>query len=126
MSEVPVSEETIGRLRANAARPGISLSDEDVARIASGMFLRNVDAFVRLVERTPPDTIPDDLKDWNDLSLAEAGSGEHSGTESVAAPAAPRDPFAPLYQVADAIAARDVSPVELTELMLERIAQHDP
>src|SRR3954468_6933259 len=125
MSEVPVSEETIGRLRANAARPGISLSDEDVARIASGMFLRNVDAFVRLVERTPPDTIPDDLKDWNDLSLADARVGESSDAGTAPSPSDPRDPFAPLWVVADAIAARDVSPSELTELMLERIAQHD-
>jgi aspartyl-tRNA(Asn)/glutamyl-tRNA(Gln) amidotransferase subunit A len=126
MSEAPVSEETIGRLRANAARAGITLTDEDVARFAGGMFLRNVDAFVRLVERTPPDTIPDDLKDWNDASLADAGSGEQPGAASVAASADPRDPFAPLYQVAEAIAARDVSPSELTELMLERIARHDP
>ena len=40
MSEAPVSEETIGRLRANAARAGINLTDEDsrIMPVAGGGF----------------------------------------------------------------------------------------
>ncbi len=125
MAEVPVSEETIGRLRANAARAGIALGAEDIARITGGAFLRNVDAFVRLVERTPSGALPDDLKDWRDLSLdapdADDGASAPRGDTGDA-----RDPFAPLHMVGAAIAAREVSPTELTELMLARIARHDP
>ena len=36
------------------------------------------------------------------------------------------DPFAPIHVLADEIAAGGISPVELTEVCLERIAEHDP
>lgn len=125
MAEAPVSEETIGRLRSNAARAGIVLSEADLARIATGPFLRNVDAFVQLVEQTSVDTVPDDLKDWNDLSLSSNATAAESPILA-ALNTDPRDPFAPVHVVAAAIAAREVSPVELTELILARIEQHDP
>lgn len=60
-----VSEEMVARLRAGAAGAGIALSEDDLARIRAGAYLRNVEAFARLVARTPADTIPDDLKDWS-------------------------------------------------------------
>ena len=60
-----VSEETVTRLRANAAQAGIALSEDDLARIREGAYLRNIEAFARLVARIPADTIPDDLKDWS-------------------------------------------------------------
>lgn len=120
---IVVTEGTLERLRANATRAGITLSDADVTRIVAGPFLGNVDAFVALVAQTSPDTIPDDLKEWVDLSAMaaiESGSAPQPSADD------PRDPFAPLHVVAAAIEAGTISPVELTELMLARIARHDP
>lgn len=122
MTDTTVNEETLARLRANAARAGITLDDDAVARIVAGPFLGNVDAFVALVAQTPPDTIPDDLKEWVDLSAVGA---VESGIAPQPSDGDPRDPFAPLHMVAAAIEAGTVSPVELTELMLTRIARHD-
>ncbi len=61
----PATERTLARLRANAARAGIALADDDLARIAAGAYLRNIELFDRLVARVAPDTLPDYLKDWN-------------------------------------------------------------
>lgn len=125
MSSTPTAQpETLARLRANAARAGVRLSEEDLARIAAGPFLGNVDTFARIVARVPPDTIPDLLKEWRDDG--PVGEAAASPAPVAAAGGDPRDPFAPLHVVADAIAARDVSPVALTEATLERIARHDP
>jgi len=123
MSSSTARPETLARLRANAARAGLRLGDDDLARIAAGAFLSNVDNFSRVVERVSSDTIPDYLKDWRDHRPTEA-----SPAADTAAPDTtdPLDPFAPLHVVAAAIAAGAVSPVALTELMLERIGRHDP
>ena len=61
----PATERALERLRANAARAGIALAEDDLARIAAGAYLRNVELFDRLVARVAPDTLPDYLKDWN-------------------------------------------------------------
>ncbi len=124
MSNAPTAEGTLARLRANAARAGIPLSEEDIQQITAGPFLGNVDAFVNLVQQTPPDTVPDDLKDWADLS-ATVAVGATDPPSPTTTTMNPRDPFAPLYVVAAAIAAGEVTPTELTELMLARIAQYD-
>ena len=60
----PTTEQALARLRAYAARAGIALADDDLARIAAGAYLRNVELFDRLVARVAPDTLPDYLKDW--------------------------------------------------------------
>ena len=64
MTAAPIRDDTLARLRANAARAGIHLGDDDLARIVAGPFLGNVDNFVRVVERFPSDALPDYLKDW--------------------------------------------------------------
>ncbi len=60
----PVTERTLQRLRASAARAGIATDEDDLARIAAGAYLRNIELFDRLVARVAPDTLPDYLKDW--------------------------------------------------------------
>ncbi|MHB8647530.1 MAG: amidase [Thermomicrobiales bacterium] len=124
MSSTTAQPETVARLRANAARAGLRLNDDDLARIASGPFLSNVDNFSRIVAQVPSDTIPDYLKDWHDhRTVASRSAVEDSAARDTTDPL---DPFAPLHVVAAAIAAGAVSPVALTELMLERIARYDP
>ncbi len=113
-------------LRTNATRAGIHLTDADMARVASSSFLSHIDHFTRLMARFPPETIPDLLKDWHDAGSNESVEAVLAVPTERAAATDPLDPFAPLHVVAAAIADRTVSPVALTELMLERIARHDP
>jgi hypothetical protein len=68
-------EATLARVRANAARAGVALSDEDVARIVHGAYFGNADAFARLVTRYSSDVVPDDLKNWSPATGVE-GDGE--------------------------------------------------
>ena len=103
MSGTPTAQpETLARLRANAARAGVQLSDDDLARIASGPFMSNVDNFTRLVAGVPPDTLPDFHKDWRD----DRPVGDEPAAAAAATPAGnPLDPFAPLHVVADGAGA---------------------
>lgn len=125
MSSSSAQPGVLARLRANAARAGVRLDDDDLARIAAGPFLSNVDNFSHVIARVPSDTIPDFLKEWGDHRPAEAVSA-NDGSDAAPDATDPLDPFAPLHVVAAAIAAGAISPVALTELMLERIAQYDP
>ena len=127
MSSTTARPETLTRLRANAARAGVHLTDDDLARIAAGAFLSNVDNFSRVIEGVPSDTIPDYLKDWSDHRPTDGPTlASPDDTDAVTGTTDPLDPFAPLHVVAAAIAAGAVSPVALTEVMLERIARYDP
>ena len=71
----PATEQALARLRANAARADIALAEDDLARIAAGAYLRNVELFDRLVARVAPDTLPDYLKDWT-LAATPGRMGE--------------------------------------------------
>jgi len=127
MSSTTARPETLTRLRANAARAGVHLTEDDLARIAAGAFLSNVGNFSRVIEGVPSDTIPDSLKDWSDHRPSDGPTlASPDDTDAVTGATDPLDPFAPLHVVAAAIAAGAVSPVALTEVMLERIAQYDP
>ncbi len=131
MAQEAISPEIVARLRANTAAAGIAIDEGDLARMAGGAFLRNVDLFGRLIARLPTDTLPDDLKEWRDTPTAPAvapGAPPPAPDPSppASAPPDPSDPFVPLHEVARAIAAREVSPVALAEEMLARIAAHDP
>ncbi|CAA9580143.1 MAG: Glutamyl-tRNA(Gln) amidotransferase subunit A-like protein, partial [uncultured Thermomicrobiales bacterium] len=126
MAHEPIGEGVLARLRANAAAAGIALGEDDLARMAAGPFLHNVEAFARLVERTPPDMVPDQLKDWTNGGPGARGEERGATRDGADDGADPTDPFAPLHVVAAAIERREVSPRALTELMLARIEAHDP
>lgn len=79
MSQEAVTAEIVARLRANAAAAGIALGEDDLARIAGGMFLRNVQSFEHLVARIPSDTLPDSLKEWRDARRAEQPAQQDGG-----------------------------------------------
>ncbi len=127
MSDTAARPETLARLRANAARAGVHVDEDDLARIAAGTYLTNAESFDRVVGRVPTDTIPDHLEDWGDHppdhGRAMATTDDTAGEPDTADPL---DPFAPLHVAAAAIARGSVSPVALTEMMLERIARYDP
>src|SRR5947209_5472552 len=93
MSSSTAQPATLARLRANAARAGLHLDDEDLARIAAGAFLSNVDNFSRLIERVPSDTIPDFLKAWGDDRPRDAQGVAIGDAGGEAGESDPRDPF---------------------------------
>lgn len=115
---------TLARLRANAERAGIALSDEEIDRIVAGPFLTNVDAFETLIAFGAPDTVPDTAKSWAARPAATA-SPAPTPAAGTAQSDDPLDPWAPLHVMASALAARQISPVELTDRHLARIAAHD-
>jgi Asp-tRNA(Asn)/Glu-tRNA(Gln) amidotransferase A subunit family amidase len=126
MTSATAQPELLACLRANATRAGLHLSAADMVRIAGSPALGGIDHFTRLIARFPADTVPDLLKDWHDAGAPEPITAAIAGPTETTAAADPLDPFAPLHVVAAAIAARVVSPVALTELLLDRITRHDP
>jgi aspartyl-tRNA(Asn)/glutamyl-tRNA(Gln) amidotransferase subunit A len=122
-----IRDETIARLRANLAAAGVAVGEEALARIDGGPFLRNVEAFARLVARVPAEMVPDTLKDWRpDAPVAPGTERAGEGAGATGELVDPLDPFAPLHEVAAAIDRREVSPVALAEATLARIAARDP
>jgi Asp-tRNA(Asn)/Glu-tRNA(Gln) amidotransferase A subunit family amidase len=126
MSSADALSALLACLRANTARSGLHLSDDALARIADSPALRAVDHFTRLIARFPSDTVPDLLKDWHDPQPYAVPVAAALGGVAPVPTTDPLDPFAPLHVVAAALAARAISPVALTELLLDRIARHDP
>ena len=69
------SEEILLRWRANAASAGVTLSDEDIARIEGRGFLERVAAIDALLMRlTAHDVAPDYLH----VLSVQTGGGEHA------------------------------------------------
>src|SRR5215213_3805821 len=111
MSATPIREDTLARLRANTERAGTHLSADDIARIAAGPFLGNVDNFVRIVARYASDTLPAYLRDTAVDGGQETGNSAQKAVDSTPAPASgPRSTVpspqsaahAPLHAVAAA------------------------
>src|SRR5262249_5290728 len=107
------------------ARAGIRLDEAELEQITAGTALDGIDALDRVIAQVPSDTVPDYLKDWTDHRADDQPAAADHADDS-ADTTDPLDPFAPLHTVATAIADRKVSPVEITALMLERIARYDP
>jgi aspartyl-tRNA(Asn)/glutamyl-tRNA(Gln) amidotransferase subunit A len=118
---VTTPSDQIDRLRINAARAGVRVNDDDLAAIRGGPFLAGVANFERQISDGDAAMPPDSLKDWQP-STPVASAGE---TPAWSTSDDPLDPFAPLHVVAAALAARDVSPVEVTGRVLDRIAALD-
>jgi aspartyl-tRNA(Asn)/glutamyl-tRNA(Gln) amidotransferase subunit A len=112
MSSTPL----VDRLRANLRAAGIAATDEDVEGIAAKGFLRLIEQFDALAAHEPLDLVPDYLGVW--------GPGEASeGRAELPTPAGREDT---LLVAAARLRAKEVSPVELTEQALARIAERDP
>jgi aspartyl-tRNA(Asn)/glutamyl-tRNA(Gln) amidotransferase subunit A len=113
---VPVPGWMIDRLRGNLDAAGIPLPDGDLERILELRMLSTALAFDALDRAFEYDRIPDPLAGWPAPTTA---AGPAAGGP---APAADPDSIAGL---APRLGAREVSPVELTERALERIAADD-
>ncbi len=126
MSENRVSDQVIDRLRANLRAAGIAPVEADLQGIIEKGFLDRLADFERAMEGIPSDVVPNYLAAWGEGAAAQA--------RAPAEPAPPRAPDAPgaalhlasIAQVAGLIRSRQVSPVELAQQTLARIAERDP
>jgi Asp-tRNA(Asn)/Glu-tRNA(Gln) amidotransferase A subunit family amidase len=131
MNAEQIPDTIIDRLRSNLRAADIVIAEADIQGVIDKGFLRLVSAFEAILTGTPLDRVPDYLAAWGD-------NGSASAVEPT--PATPADqlalPFADAAErlqrpntiaaIARQIQSRAVSPVELTEQALERIAQRDP
>ena len=129
MDKAQAPEPIVERLRSNLRAAGIRFTEADIQGILEQGFLRTVAAFEAILERTPVKPIPDYLDFWEGPASEDVrarpeppGSAEQGvaqGTDTDR-----RD--ATIGAIAERIRRREVSPVELTERALARIAERDP
>jgi aspartyl-tRNA(Asn)/glutamyl-tRNA(Gln) amidotransferase subunit A len=106
-----------GRFRANLNGAGIALAEDDLQFMVDQGYLRPVQSFEKVLELVAADQVPG--------CVGDRGLGLPPGSAAAPAPAA--EPVAgSLQAVARRIAAREISPVELTRIALERIQERDP
>ena len=125
-SHAEIPGRIVDRLRENLDAAGIPLAARDLERLLETGLLRTAAAFEALEAETPADAVPDHLAVLG--ARTDAGRGERAGP--AAAERAPdREAVHPedsIAGVAARLRARAISPVELTEQALERIAARDP
>jgi len=125
MPEADVPGWIVDRMRANLKSAGIPLAQPDVDRILELGLLRTALAFDAL-ERTMPGTgVPDHLAAWGDEMSSTPGAPGSAPAQSDASRRVARSQDS-IADLSARIRAREVSPVELTERALERIATRDP
>jgi aspartyl-tRNA(Asn)/glutamyl-tRNA(Gln) amidotransferase subunit A len=131
MSQPNVPDQIIDRLRSNLHATGITAPESDIQGLVEKGFLSRLAVFEQILDRVAADRIPDYLVDWTDAGSAQPHSAQTS--QSIAPTAAPTSGAdqAPLHYVsigalAEMIRTRRLSPVELAEQTLERIARRDP
>jgi Asp-tRNA(Asn)/Glu-tRNA(Gln) amidotransferase A subunit family amidase len=118
MSTNRVPDEVIEQLRANLRAAGIQAADSDIQGIVEKGFLSRLADIERVIAQGPIDVVPDYLAEWN------AGADEQHAPNPM--DAAIQRHASPISTIASQLRARQVSPVELTEQALMRIAERDP
>jgi aspartyl-tRNA(Asn)/glutamyl-tRNA(Gln) amidotransferase subunit A len=109
-----VPDHVIDRLRSNLRAAGVQAAEADIEGIIAKGFLTRLVDFEQLLERFPSDGLPDYLGAWQPPTApAPAGAGSLPATS-------------PIGAIAARLRAREISPVELTEQALARIADRDP
>jgi aspartyl-tRNA(Asn)/glutamyl-tRNA(Gln) amidotransferase subunit A len=112
----------LSRLRTNLEIAGIAASEETLQGISEKGFLQTPAAFDALAQRMPFDLVPDYLAAWEPGD--ESAAGQQLPSENLlnrlSAPANS------IVAVAEQIRSRAISPVELTEQALARLAERDP
>ncbi|NNJ10665.1 amidase [Chloroflexales bacterium ZM16-3] len=109
----------IDRLRTNLRAAGIPATEGDFAGIAEKGFLSRVADVERVIAGLPSDDLPDYL----DAGALPAHAGSDSPPAQTPQRGVSTDTIA---GIAGQIHARDVSPVELAQAALARVAARDP
>src|SRR4051812_25422844 len=120
MSTNRVPDQVIDQLRGNLRAAGIPVAEADIQGIVEKGFLSRLADIERVIAQAPIDVVPDYLAVWDDAPAA--------GVQHQPSPidAAIQPPASPTPTTASQLRARHVSPIELTEQALTRIAERDP
>lgn len=123
----------VGRLQQQLRSADISATEADIESLVAQGFVQRVATFEEIIERYSVDTLPDYLHEW-----ARSSQTEELTVYSERLPEATEVPAddsslrgvtpsgESLIDVAQALQAGQVSPVELAERALQMIAEHDP
>jgi len=122
MTQPNVPDRVIDQLRANLRAAGIAAPDSDIQGIVEKGFLSRLPTFEQIIERAPADRLPDYL----------AGIAPRPDDSPAIAPKQTPAPaagtplhYATIAEVGALLRTRQLSPVELAEQTLDRIAQGD-
>jgi aspartyl-tRNA(Asn)/glutamyl-tRNA(Gln) amidotransferase subunit A len=116
MKPYRVPDQQIDQLRGNLRAAGIQAAESDIQGIIEKGFLSRLADFEQAVEHAPIDIVPDYLAAWDAGQPLQPGQA-HTGAQY-------HD--SPIAELAAQIRTRQVSPAELIEQTLARIAQRDP
>jgi Asp-tRNA(Asn)/Glu-tRNA(Gln) amidotransferase A subunit family amidase len=118
MSTNRVPDQVIDQLRGNLRVAGIQAAEADIQGIVEKGFLSRLADIEHAIAQAPIDVVPDYLADWS------------IGVEALPLPnpmeAAIQRQASPIATIASQLRARRISPVELIEQALTRIAERDP
>lgn len=125
--------QVLERLQNNLRVAGIHLSAADFQGLQDKNFLDSVVAFEQQAAASPNDILPDYLKDWNVAAAVDQTptptAVAEKATKSVAGVSKPTSlealRYTALTEVAELLRTRQLSPVELTEHTLVRLAERD-
>jgi Asp-tRNA(Asn)/Glu-tRNA(Gln) amidotransferase A subunit family amidase len=118
MSTHRVPDQVIDQLRGNLRAAGIQAAESDIQGIVEKGFLSRLADIERAIAQAPIDVVPDYLADW--------GIDANERHQPSPMDAAIQRHASPIATIASQLRAGQVSPVELTEQVLERIAERDP
>ena len=123
MSRDPTSDRIVDRLRANLREAGIPLAEADLARILELDLLRFVLAFEDVAHATPADQVPEHAGDALGVPAVTTGSSKPARSDPARSERGGADS---ILGVSRLLRAGEISPVELTESALQRVAERDP
>ena len=125
MTATEIASTIIDRLRSNLRNAGIDVPEAEIDAMVEMGLLRNAVAFAALDREVPRDVLPDWLAAWGpdpdaDAEAPARPSGRSGGTGHQA-----QNGYPSLVEVAERVRSREVSPIELTQQALDRIAERD-
>src|SRR5947207_13128567 len=114
MSTHRVPDQVIDQLRGNLRAAGVQAAEADIQGIVEKGFLSRLADIERVIAQAPIDVVPDYLADW--------GTGANELPQPNPMDAAIQRHASPIAAIAAQLRARQISPIELTEQALTRIA----
>ncbi len=125
MTTPNVPDRAIDQLRTNLRDSGITVPESDIQGIVEKGFLSRLPTFEQIVERAPADGLPDYLAGWIEPRPADSPRPADPPGRAPAPAAGVPLHYATVAEVGALLRTRQLSPVELAEQTLDRIAQGD-